>query len=136
MSERESQPVVRLQPWTGPWPEDDPDANFKAEVALYSLVDPLTTIEGLSANIGVPVGALCRYVLARWASGGSGGLLELGPSMVQRLWEVCERAEGDGTDEGRLAAYDQLRQMLSWLRLPLVDEGGDGDEVPASGTDP
>ena len=41
--------------------------------------------------------------------------------MVQRLWDVCERAEGEATDESRLAAYDQLRQMLSWLRLPLVD---------------
>jgi hypothetical protein len=126
----ESRNVVRLEPWTGPWPDDDPDANFKAEVALYSLVDPLTTIEGLSANIGVPVGALCRSVLARWASGGSGGLLELGPSMVQRLWAVCEQAEADATDESRLAAYDQLLQMLSWLRLPLVDPAGYGDDAP------
>ena len=47
----ESRNVVRLEPWTGPWPDDDPDANFKAEVALYSLVDPLTTIEGLSADV-------------------------------------------------------------------------------------
>ena len=122
--------VVRLEPWTGPWADDDPDANFKAEVALYALVDPLTTIEVLSANVGVPVGALCRYVLARWASGGSGGLLELGPSMVQRLWDVCERAEVDATDEARLAAYDQLRQMLSWLHMPLVDPAGYGDDAP------
>ena len=103
-----------------------PTPTSRPRCALYSLLDPLTTIEGLSANIGVPVGAVCRYVLARWASGGSGGLLELGPSMVQRLWEVCERAEGEGTDESRLAAYDQLRQMLSWLRLPLVDPAGYG----------
>ena len=126
----EDRDVVRLEPWTGPWPDDDPDANFKSEVALYSLVDPLTTIEALSANVDVPVGALCRYVLARWASGGSGGLLELGPSMVQRLWDVCEQAEGEATDEGRLAAYDRLRQMLSWLRLPLVDRAGYGDDPP------
>ena len=126
----EDRNVVHLEPWTGPWPDDDPDANFKAEVALYSLLDPLTTIEALGANLGVPVGALCRSVLARWASGGSGGLLELGPSMVQRLWDVCEQAEVDATDEGRLAAYDQLRQMLSWLRLPLVDPAGYGDHAP------
>jgi hypothetical protein len=129
-SASEDRDVVRLAPWTGPWPDDDPDANFKAEVALYSLVDPLTTVEALSANIDVPVGALCRYVLARWASGGSGGLLELGPSMVQRLWDVCEQAEADATDEARLAAYDQLRQMLSWLRLPLVEPAGYGDDAP------
>jgi hypothetical protein len=119
VDEREREPVVRLERWTGPWADDDPDANFKAEVALYALVDPLTTIEGLGASIGVPVGALCRYVLGRWATGGSGGALELGPSMVQRMWEACARAEADGTDASRLAAYDQLRQMVSWLRLPF-----------------
>jgi hypothetical protein len=123
-------PVVRLEPWTGPWPDDDPDANFKAEVALYSVVDPLVTIENLAAAIDVPVGALCRYVLARWASEGSAGLLELGPSMVRRLWAVCERAEAEGTDGARLAAYDQLRQMLSWLRLPLGPTGEAGDAEP------
>jgi hypothetical protein len=127
MSERET---VRLESWTGPWAHDDPDANFKAEVALYSRLDPLTTIEGLSANIGVPVGALCRSILARWASAGSAGILELGPSMVQRLWAVCERAERDGTDESRLAAYQQLQQMLSWLRLPLVERAGYDKDAP------
>jgi hypothetical protein len=47
--------------------------------------------------------------------------------MVQRLWEVCERAEADSTDDARLRAYDQLRQMLSWLRLPLTGDAGYGD---------
>jgi hypothetical protein len=81
----------------------------------------------LSSNLGVPVGALCRSILAHWASAGSAGLLELGPSMVQRLWAVCERAEATATDESRLAAYDQLRQMLGWLRLPLGVTGDDED---------
>ena len=84
-------PVVRLERWTGPWPDDDPDANFKADVALYANVDPLTTIENLGRAIDVPVGALVRYVLAKWATGGSGGLLELGPTMTRRLGAVCDR---------------------------------------------
>lgn len=111
--------MIELQPWTGPWPDDDPDANLKRDVALYSSVDPLPTVERLSANVGVPVGALVRYVLAKWATGGSGGLLELGPTMVRRLTAVCDEAEAAGTDTARLAAYEQLRQMLAWLRLPL-----------------
>ena len=65
------------------------------------------------------MGAICRYVLAKWASGGSGGLLELGPTMVRRLDAVCEEAEAKGTDTARLAAYEQLRAMVAWLRLPL-----------------
>ena len=112
-------PVVRLERWRGPWPEDDPDANFKTDVAAYSLLDPLSTITNLSAATGIPVGALCRYVLAKWAAGGSEGLLELGPSTVGRMSDACEAAEQDGTDGARLRAYEQLRQMISWLRLPL-----------------
>jgi hypothetical protein len=114
------EPVVRLTRWIGPWEEDDPDANLKADVALYSRQDPLKTLNGLSRNVGLPVGALVRYVLARYATGGSAGLLEVGPSMVHRLWKPIEDAEEIGTEEARLAAYDQLRQMVEWLRFPLV----------------
>jgi hypothetical protein len=119
-------PSIELVPWTGPWSEDDPDANFKADVALYARVDPLQTIRGLASAIDVPEGALVRYVLAKWATGGSGGLLELGPTMVGRLWNVIDEAEAADTDGARLAAYDQLRQMISWLRLPLIADDGAG----------
>ena len=107
--------TVRLERWTGPWPDDDRDANFKADVALYSAADPLSTVRNLSEGTGVSVGAIVHYVLARWASEGSAGLLEIGPTMVNRLVAVCDGAERAGTDEARLAAYRQLRQMLSWL---------------------
>ncbi len=116
--------TVHLQGWEGPWDADDPDANFKADVALYSRVDPMTTVSGLAGAMDVPEGAVVHYVLAKWASAGSGGLLELGPSMVHRLWASVERAEGIGTDAARLEAYEQLRQMISWLRLPLVEDSG------------
>jgi hypothetical protein len=115
----DDEPVVRLVRWTGPWDDDDPDANLKADVALYSRLDPLATLDGLSRNVGLPVGALARYVLARYATSGSGGLLEIGPSMVNRLWEPIEEAESTGTETARLAAYHQLRQMVEWLRFPL-----------------
>ena len=115
----DDEPTVRLERWSGPWPPDDPDANFKADVALSSLVEPLDTIRDLATALSVPVGAICRYVLAKWATGGSGGLLEVGPTMTRRLAAVCDDAEATGTDQARLAAYAQLREMLNWLRLPL-----------------
>ncbi len=118
--------TVELTAWTGPWAEDDPDANFKADVALYAHVDPMATVANLASAMGVPEGAVVHYVLAKWASAGSGGLLELGPSMVRRLWEPVEAAEEAGTDEARLAAYGQLRQMISWLRLPVDDPDASG----------
>jgi Family of unknown function (DUF6027) len=112
-------PVVALEPWTGPWADDDPDANFKADIATYAHVDPLRTIGNLAAAIDVPVGAVVRYVLARWATEGSGGLLELGPRMARRLAAVCDEADEAGTDDARLAAYAQLRAMIHWLNFPL-----------------
>lgn len=114
---------IELVGWNGPWDPDDPDANFKADVALYSLVDPMRTIGNLAAAMKMPEGAIVHYVLAKWASAGSGGLLEVGPTMVHSLWAVVEEAEETGTDTARLEAYEQLRQMISWLRLPLVNEG-------------
>ena len=119
MSGDVDEPTVRLERYEGPWADDDPDANFKSDVALYSKLDPLATIEGLSTNLDIPVGAVCRYVLAKWATGGSGGLLELGPTMTRRLAQICDDAERAGTDEARLDAYHQLRGILTWLRLPL-----------------
>jgi hypothetical protein len=118
---QDDQDTIRLEPFTGPWAEDDPDANFKADVALYAHVDPMVTIRTLGANVGVPPGALVHYVLAKYATGGSGGLLELGPTMLNRLWEPIERAEREGSSEARLDAYGQVRQMIQWLRLPLED---------------
>ncbi len=115
--------TVELVGWDGPWEKADPDANFKADVALYSHVDPMTTVSRLAGAMNIPEGAVVHYVLAKWASAGSGGLLELGPTMVHRLWAAIEEAEEKGTDAARLEAYDQLRQMISWLRLPLVNDG-------------
>ena len=112
-------PTVHLIAWDGPWADDDPDANFKREVALYSKLDPLATIERLGANIDVPVGAIARYVLAKFATSGSGALLELGPQAITKLASFIDEAEAAGTDEARLTAYDALRQFISWLRFPL-----------------
>lgn len=112
---------VQLVRWDGPWAPDDPDANFKTDVATYGRLDPLATLTTLAANLDVPVGALVRYVLARWASAGSESLLHAGPSVVERMWDACEDAERAGSDAARLAAYETLRQMVGWLRVPLHD---------------
>ena len=111
--------TITLEGWRGPWRDDDKDANLKADIALYAAVDPLRTVRGLSQSIDVPVGAIVHYVLARWASEGASGLLELGPTMSRRLLEVCTTAEAKGSDQARLAAFEQLRQMISWLNYPL-----------------
>ena len=110
---------IELTRWAGSWSDDDPDANFKADVALYTMLDPLETLRPLSATTGIPVGALVRYVLARWASAGSESLLSAGPSIIERMAAVFSEAEESDTTEARLAAYDVVRQMVAWLRAPL-----------------
>jgi hypothetical protein len=112
--------VVRLERWAGPWDPADPDAGFKEEVAAYTRLDPLTTLRGLSEYSGIPVGALARYVLAKWSAAGSEGLLELGPTMVERLWSHVAEAEDSGDDADRLAAYHALKDLLAWLRAGLA----------------
>jgi len=127
--------VLQLIRWREQFDADDPNANLKRDVALYSHVDPLLTLRGLSEAVNIPVGALAHYVLARYATSGSGGMLELGPAMIERLFSPVDAAEAVATDCARLDAYEQLRALISWLRVPLVDAvhtehvyGGAGDE--------
>lgn len=122
---RDRPPVaVVLEPYRGSWEADDPHANFKREVAEYALADPMETLTALADSTGIPVGALVQYVLTKWAAEGSEALLALGPRTVERLWAVIAEAEDRGTEEARLAAYDVLRQMVGWLRVPLVEPAG------------
>ena len=130
--EEDGTEVVRLRRWSEPYDPDDRHANFKSDVQLYGRLDPLVTVRGMSRNLDIPMGAIVRYVLARWATGGSGGLLELGPVMVPRLWEPIAAAEEADDDEARLAAYHQLRQMISWLKVPLDDPDVYPDSRPPS----
>jgi hypothetical protein len=109
-------PPVTLERWTGTWDDDDPFAGLKADVVAYGHLDPLETVRGLAEASGVPVGVLVRYVLARWATGGSDAVLELGVSGVDHLARAVEEAEEADTDEARLAAYAVVRDVVRWLR--------------------
>ena len=111
--------VIELTPWRGAWSHDDPFADLKSDIAAHAGLDPLTTLEGLSDTSGIPVGALARYVLTRWAAGGSEALLEIGASGVDHLARLVERAERTGTEEARLEAYAGVRDIVQWLRAGL-----------------
>jgi hypothetical protein len=111
--------LIRVEGWTGPWTDDDPDANFKTDIAAYAHLDPLSTLGNLAEAIDVPVGSIVHYVLAKWATEGSNGLLELGPRMARRLREPFVAAEAADSDEARLEAYETVRQIVEWLNVPL-----------------
>ena len=121
--------VLILERWTGPVAADDRHANFKREVAAGGLVDPLPTLRNLAEFVGLPVGAVARHALVKWTTAGSEALLEVGPAWVRRLGEPVARAEATGTDEARLAAYEELRGLLGWLGAGLDEGPFDGDDT-------
>ncbi len=109
--------TIELHPYQDNWADDDPHANFKAEVAQYSQIDPLPTLETLSRSTGIPVPALVRYILVKYAVSGAEALLLMTPIVLRQMEQHLEKAETSGTDAARLEAYEALRQMISWLKL-------------------
>ena len=103
------------------WESDDSDKdnNFKNDVALYTQEDPLPTVQRLSQNLDIPIGSVVRYILCKWAMSGSESLLDLGPDMVKKIADIFDDAESEGTDEARLEAYDSVKAIMSWMKVPL-----------------
>ena len=112
---------IRLQPYEGAWPPEDPDAGFRRMVAEYSRIDPLPTLEVLSRNKQIPLGALVRFILARYGTSGSDALLEIGPRVVRQMDEIVREAEAAGSDDARRRAYAALKAIIAWLQVPLDD---------------
>lgn len=112
---------LELEQYTGTWPDDDPDAGFRSMVAEFSGIDPIPTLERLGRNKQIPVGALARFILARYAASGSEALMEIGPRVARQMDELVQKAEAEGSDAARLEAYQSLAAIVSWLNIPLND---------------
>lgn len=109
--------MLDLYPYTDAWADNDPHANFKSDVALYTVADPLPTLTNLSKATGVPLPCLVRYVLVKYAASGADALLNMSPIVLQQMADHVAKAEAANSDQARLAAYDALRQMIGWLQL-------------------
>ena len=112
---------MELYPYSDSWEENDPHANFKADVALYTVADPLPTMDGLSQDTGIPVPCLIRYILVKYAASNADTLLAMGPLVLYQMEQHIAAAEAEGSDQARLKAYDALRQIVSWLRAGMGD---------------
>ena len=110
-----------LEAYEGSWPDDDPDAGFRSMVREYSRLDPLVTLETLSRNKNIPLGALVKFILARYSASGSEALMEMGSLVVRQMAEIVEQAEDEATDRARLEAYAALKAIVSWLQVPVSD---------------
>lgn len=106
---------MELAPYRATWEADDPHANFKAEVALYSRTDPLPTLERLSRGTGVPVPCLIRYILVKYTASGAEAVLAMTPLVLRQMEQHVTQAETAGSETARLEAYQALRHMIAWL---------------------
>jgi len=113
--------TVVLEPYEGSWPDDDPDAGFRSMVREYSRLDPLATLETLSRNKDIPLGALVKFIVARYSASGSEALLEMGPHVIRQMAGIMDQAEAKATDRARLEAYRSLKAIVSWLQVPIDD---------------
>jgi len=126
------EPVVRLVRWQPDIGEGDPDAGYKHAVAGSALVDPVATLRTAAENLGVPIGALVRHVLAEWASAGSAAILEAGPGVVDDLAQAADAVDEAPQGLARDEAWAALRGRIQWLAHGVRDpastypEGGAG----------
>ncbi|VAW30974.1 hypothetical protein MNBD_CHLOROFLEXI01-4959 [hydrothermal vent metagenome] len=107
------------------WEADDPHANFKEEVSLYSVADPLPTLKVLSQDTDIPVEALIRYILVKYTASGSDAVLAMTPLVLRQMQAHVEKAERVRTAVSRLEAYEALRQMIGWLVMGLKQQGSE-----------
>ena len=107
--------TITLEAYRRSWGDDDIHANFKSDVAVYTTHDPLPTLRNLSADTGVPLGAIVRYVLVKYATSGSDALLSMTPIVFKQMQDHVAVAEAADTDAARLEAYAKLKEMIAWL---------------------
>ncbi|NQW16730.1 MAG: hypothetical protein HQ478_04515 [Chloroflexi bacterium] len=113
--------TITLEPYADTWPDDDPDGGFRSTVAEYSRLDGLATLDVLSRNKSIPIGALVAFIVGQYSASGSAALLEVGPRVIGQMDAIVQTAELAGSDEARLEAYRSLKAIVSWLKVPLDD---------------
>jgi hypothetical protein len=111
----DSATAIQLEAYRDTWSDDDTHANFKSEVAVYTTHDPLPTLRNLSADTGVPLGAIVRYVLVKYATSGADALLSMTPIVFTQMKDHIAAAEAADTDAARIEAYGKLKNMIAWL---------------------
>jgi len=113
--------TITLEPYTATWSDDDPDAGFRMMVAEYSALDGLATLEVLARNKNIPTGAVIAFIVGHYSASGSATLLEIGPRVIGQMDSIVHGAESANTDEARISAYESLKAIVSWLKVPLED---------------
>jgi hypothetical protein len=113
--------TITLEPYSDSWPDDDADAGFRSAVAEYSSLDGLATLDVLSQNKNIPIGALVAFIVGHYSASGSAALLEIGPRVIGQMDAIVQKTESVATNEARVEAYESLKAIVSWLKVPMDD---------------
>ncbi|HIF71948.1 MAG TPA: hypothetical protein EYQ61_05285 [Dehalococcoidia bacterium] len=68
-------------------------------VAEYSGLDGLATLEVLSRNKNIPIGAIVAFIVGHYSASGSAVILEIGPRVIGQMDSIVQNAESTDTDE-------------------------------------
>ena len=103
---------MKLYPYTGTWDANDAHATLKADVAHYTVVDPLPAFYGLSQQTGIPVTCLIRYVLAKYAASDA-AMQATEPLLLQLLDKEIAAADNADRDEALIPAYAAKQNIFA-----------------------
>ena len=104
----------------------DKDANFKNDVALYTMSDPMPAIDRISRNLSIPVGSIVKYILCKWTMSGSDALIEVGPDMVNKMTEIFMSVDGANSVGKTILEGESCKSFL-----PGIEYGWEDLEVAA-----
>jgi hypothetical protein len=87
---------------------DDPDQNFRDDVARSLQVDPKPTLENLARSTRLTYDEVAHYALVRYASSGAEALLAVDSIALRQLIEA--RKSGD---------WAKVGAIIDWLEAGL-----------------
>ena len=103
---------MKHNPYTGTWDANDAHATLKADVAHYTVVDPLPAFYGLSQQTGIPVTCLIRYVLAKYAASDA-AMQATEPLLLQLLNKEIAAADAADSGAALLPAYAAKQEIFA-----------------------
>ena len=103
---------MKLYPYTGTWDANDVHATLKADVAHYTVIDPLPAFYGLSQQTGIPFTCLIRYVLAKYATSDA-AMQATEPLLLQLLDKEIAAADAADRDAALPPAYATKQEIFA-----------------------
>jgi len=128
-----TEPSIELVRWTGRRSDNDPDANLKADVALYACSIRWRRCVQSATRLGSR--RRTRSLRLRPLGLGRIGVASCRRPVGHRetVGTLCEAEQTDTTEAARLTAYEVVRHMVAWLRARSTCDAPPHEPGPALG---